>query len=315
MPSLDIIIVNWNARDQLRRCLGSIAACARGDIVLNRVVVVDNGSTDDSISGISGFDLPLTLIANPENRGFAVACNQGAADSTADYFLFLNPDTRLDPDSLTTPVRFMQEPQNSGYGIVGIQLVGEDGTVSRTCARLPTPGQILVRLLGLNHLAPGFFPNQLMEEWDHQRSMEVDHVMGAFYLVRAEVFHRLRGFDERFFVYYEDVDFSCRAARLGWRSYYLTAARAYHRGGGTSYQVKPIRLFYSLRSRILYAFKHFGTGAAMLVALATLAVEPVTRLGLAILQRSPETMRDTMSGYRLLWRSAPSILAKGFRRL
>src|SRR5437016_1789132 len=121
MPcSLDVVIVNWNAGPQLRDCLASIINASRGP-ELKRVVVVDNASTDSSLQAIHMQGLPLVVLRNERNRGFAAACNQGASGSTADYLLFLNPDTHLGSDALAEPVAFMERPQNGRIGIVGIQ--------------------------------------------------------------------------------------------------------------------------------------------------------------------------------------------------
>ncbi len=101
-----------------------------------------------------------------------------------------------------------------------------------------------------------------MLDWDHRQNREVDHAMGSFFLVRNILFKKLQGFDERYFVYLEDLDFSLRAKQAGFVSYYFTDAAAYHKGGGTSEQIKARRLFYSLHSRILYWYKHFNWAAA-----------------------------------------------------
>src|SRR5258708_40080093 len=102
-----------------------------------------------------------------------------------------------------------------------------------------------------------------MSDCDYFDTRRVDVVTGAFLLVRRGIFEVLGGFDERFFVYLEDVDFLYRVGQAGWRCYYLAAARAYHRGGGCSEQAKAARLFYALRSRILYSYKHFGRASAI----------------------------------------------------
>jgi GT2 family glycosyltransferase len=141
-----------------------------------------------------------------------------------------------------------------------------------------------------------------MHEWDHRKTRRVDHVIGAFFLVRRELFVDLHGFDERFFVYLEDLDFSFRAHKAGWCTVFLAEAQAFHAGGGTSQQVKARRLFYSLRSRLLYAFKHFSRPGAVGVLLTTLLVEPVSRSLLALLRRSMTNLRETWMAYGLLWR-------------
>ena len=155
---------------------------------------------------------------------------------------------------------------------------------------------------------PQFFPTQFMLDFDHLHDREVDHVIGAFFLVRQELFKTLHGFDERFFVYLEDMDFSLRSAQQGWRTWYMAAAQAFHKGGGVSEQVRAHRLFYSLRSRLLYSFKHFARRQAFLITGLTLSIEFVARLGHAILQRSPTAIWDTLRGYGMLWADIPRLI-------
>lgn len=306
---IDIVIVNWNSGEQLRQCLASIEAADRGNFTLLRVCVVDNGSQDNSLNGIGQYELPIQIIRNGQNRGFAAACNQGARGSQTDYILFLNPDVRLFKDSLTIPIAFMEKPESKKkVGIVGIQLLDDTGNVASTCARFPTPGRFFANMLGLDRLFPRRFPSLFMVEWDHRESREVDHVIGAFFLVRRSLFEVLGGFDERFFVYWEDLDFSLRAKRAGWCSFYLAEAQAYHKGGGISEQIKAARLFYSLRSRILYGYKHFSWWAATGLAVGTLFLEPFTRLVWATVRGSLKENVDTIRGYLMLWKETPRLI-------
>jgi GT2 family glycosyltransferase len=145
-----------------------------------------------------------------------------------------------------------------------------------------------------------------MTAWDHAENRQVDHVIGAFFLVRRSLFESLGGFDTRFFVYLEDVDFSLRASHAGWSSFYLAEAQAYHKGGGTSEQVKATRLFYALRSRILYGYKHFRWTAATGILLTTLLLEPFVRLGFAIMRGTMTEVRETLQAYCLLWSTFPA---------
>lgn len=313
-PSLDIIIVNWNSGEQLSNCLTSIAEAYCDEFILARVCVVDNASQDDSLKNIESYKLPIQIARNNANRGFAAACNQGAKESQADYLLFLNPDIRLYTDSLTRPLTFMQQPTASDAGIVGIQLIGDNGEIGRTCARFPTPGSFFSKMLGIDRIFPHHFPSHFMLEWDHRESREVDQVMGAFFLVKRLVFESLHGFDERFFVYFEDLDFSIRARQAGWRSFYLAETQAYHKGGGTSAQVKSTRLFFFLRSRILYGYKHFNPVAATGLALGTLILEPSVRLVWTTVRCSCKEAVETIKGYLKLWRSTPIILKEAWKQ-
>lgn len=312
--TLDIVIVNWNSGRQLRASIASLANARQTTSSLRRVVVVDNASSDGSAEGdFYPSSLPVTVIHNALNRGFAAACNQGAEGSKAEFLLFLNPDTVVEEDSLDEPIAFMARPENSRIGICGIQLLDGSSQITRSCSRFPTPALITVRSIGIDRLFPRFFPNHFLTEWDHSESRRVDQVMGAFFLVRRAVFEVLKGFDERFFVYFEDLDFSLRAREAGWSSYFLSTARAKHSGGGCSDQVKASRLFYWLRSRILYSYKHFRFLQATCVMLATLSLEAFSRLILAVAHKSLSEMKDTIQAYAMLIGALPEIIFKGSR--
>lgn len=311
---VDIVIVNWNAGAQLSDCLQSLTNVGQDGFQLEKVVVVDNGSNDGSVDQLPPLALPLQVIRNQENRGFAAACNQGAAVGDSDFLLFLNPDARLFPTSLSHALAVISRPEHEKTGICGVQLLDEDGRISRSCARFPTPGNMLSYILGLDRLSPRLFPSFFMADWDHAESREVDHVIGACFLVRRDLFNLLKGFDEAFFVYLEDVDFSRRAREAGYHSFYLATAQAYHKGGGTSEQVKAKRLFYSLRSRILYGYKHFGWWSATSLTVGTLAVESLIRVGHAAVRGSLGGVMETLRAYAMLWQSLPEILARGARQ-
>jgi len=301
-PSLDIVIVNWNAGALLRRCLMALPGALGPSFVLNRVVVVDNASSDGSLDGVETLPLPITVLRNVSNRGFGAACNQGAAGSTANYLLFLNPDVYVKPDSLSAPLAFLSDRGHDDVGLLGIQLRDAQGTVARSSARIPTPATIGARILGLDALFPQWVPSLFLTDWDHESTRELHHVIGAFYLVREGLFKELGGFDERYFVYLEDLDLSVRVRGRGWRIFYLAGVHAEHTGGGTSDSVKALRIAYSLHSRILYGYKHFGFGAATLLAVGTLVIEPVPRLVRALARGSLVEFRDTCLGFAHLWR-------------
>lgn len=300
-PVVDIVIVDFNAGALLADCLRSIERYGPHEARLGRVVVVDNASSPPSASLLPPTTLPLSVIRNDRNLGFAAACNQGARGSAADYLLFLNPDTQLLANSLDVPVAYLERPEHERVGIVGVQLLDDDGKVSRTSSHHPRPAFFLYKALGLSLLLPTRFSGGMMLEWDHRSTRRVDGIMGAFFFVRRSLFERLSGFDERFFVYFEETDFGYRADRLGYCSMYLAEGQAYHHGCGTTEKVRAHRLAYSLRSRIQYARLHFSRSGALAVALLTLVVEPITRLLLALARRSRTEMQETLHGYRLLW--------------
>jgi N-acetylglucosaminyl-diphospho-decaprenol L-rhamnosyltransferase len=309
--TVDVVVVNWNAGPQLAACLASLRGSDQTGFSLERVVMVDNASHDGSADQLEGGDPPVTLIRNEENRGFAAACNQGARGSRADYLLFLNPDARLHEDSLRRAVEFMQASQHAEIGICGIRLVGDDGHVSRSCAQFPSAAQFIAHACGLTRiLPPRAGVDFMMSGWPHDTDRSVDHVIGAFFLVRRTLFEALAGFDERYFVYFEDLDFSLRARRAGYGSYYLASAEAFHKGGGTSEQVRATRLFFANRSRIIYAYTHFGRLAGTGVLLATLLVEPVVRVAVSAAKLSGAQLAETVSGFAQLYRDTPATLRR-----
>jgi N-acetylglucosaminyl-diphospho-decaprenol L-rhamnosyltransferase len=298
--SLDIIIVNWNTGKHLRDCLSSVRSADKLNFDLAHVVVVDNASSDSSADGLMDIDLPLTLIRNAENRGFAAACNQGARGSTAEFLLFLNPDTCLYKDSLFAPVHFMQKPENGRTGICGLHLIDDFEVSTGSCARFPTLKTFFGKMTGLTAVFPSVFPCHLMTASECQNNREVDQVIGAFFLVRRSLYDSLNGFDERFFMYFEEVDFALRARRKGFSSYYLADTLLYHKGAGSSGTIKAKRLFYSLRSRIQYGFKNYSFFEAVTLLVSTLTVEFAARILSAAFSLSRAKLSETVLGYSQL---------------
>ena len=141
-----------------------------------------------------------------------------------------------------------------------------------------------------------------MTHWNHQETRVVDQVMGAFFLIRRSLFETLGGFDERFFVYFEEVDLSLRATFAGFHSVYLTDAQVYHVGLGTTKRLSALPLFYSLRSRTQYSRKHFGIAGAAGVVLVSSLIEPLSRVFIALATGSVRLASDTWSAYRMYWR-------------
>ena len=156
--SIHIVIVNWNTGDYLSQCLQSIVIADRNDVNVARVTVIDNASTDGSAANLGVFDLPLEVVHNSRNIGFSAACNQGAAGSEAAYLLFLNPDTRLLPDTLAIVTSFMDSDQAAHIGICGGQVLDRDGEPGISCSRFPTLAVFFGKMTGLDRLLPPAVP-------------------------------------------------------------------------------------------------------------------------------------------------------------
>lgn len=297
IAAVDVVIVNWNSGDWLEKCLQSLLAFGRKNI--STITVVDNCSVDGSDKQ-TVVGLPLEVVQTHANLGFGRACNLGVAKGHAPYILFLNPDATLYDGTLDIAVAFMEDPSNARVGVCGIQLKEENGETQKHTARFPTVGRMIAMAFGITQL----FPKAALHDhdFDHLSSRDVDHVIGAFYLIRRNLFESLGGFDPRFFVYLEDLDLSLRVHNAGYRVHYLSEAIGFHKGGGTSDQVKAHRLYYSMDSRLFYAFKHFSFPSAWLIAFATLLIEPIPRLARAMIRLSSIEAKDTLRAFAWLWR-------------
>jgi len=294
---VDIVIVNWNAGNYLNNCIRSIIANKNENI--GKVIIVDNGSTDQSLELLPKNIDFITVIKEKINHGFGKACNIGATYTNSKYILFLNPDTEINKSSIEGALNFMEQENSSEVGICGIQLRDEQG-ITASCSRFPSLFNIFNSSTGLSKLFFKF--GSPMKDFSHKLSTEVDQVMGAFFFIKSDLFNECNGFDEQFFVYYEEVDLSKRINDLGLKSFFLADCYAYHVGGGVSKQVKAQRLFYSLRSRILYSKKHFNFLSYFLIYFLSLFVEPISRITFSLLKLEFKAIFETISAYKLLFK-------------
>jgi N-acetylglucosaminyl-diphospho-decaprenol L-rhamnosyltransferase len=278
-PQVDVVIVNWNAGDCLRSCLRSLAVAGAG-LRLGPTVVVDNASLDGSAEHLPDLS-DLVLIRNSQNVGFAAACNQGARVGSAPYLLFLNPDTVLLPDTLRAVLAFLDGPDGTPFSICGGSVLQPDGTPGMSASRFPTLANVVTSTLRLERVVG--VPPRHMAAHELAASRPVDQVIGAFFMVRRSLFNRLQGFDERYFLYYEEVDFCWRAASLGAAAFLLSEAKLHHIGNVSAKRSGGLALFHSLRSRTLYAMHHWPAIEVFTLVAFTLTLELPARLLRAVL--------------------------------
>ncbi len=275
-----IVIVTYNSGAEIGPCLDAALA------VSHEVVVVDNASSDDTREQV--WSRGARLIANPENRGFAAAVNQGFRATTAPFVLLLNPDTVLET-GLEPLVEVCCRP---GAGIACGKLVGPDGEIQRgfSVRRFPTPAALAFEALLLNRLWPRNPVNWKYRcyDFDYSGMSEVEQPAGAFFMVRREVWERLGGFDEGFHpLWFEDVDFCVRAWSCGYHGYYTPRAVAKHTGGHSLRNISlESRQLYWYGSLLRYASKHFSVWERRGICLAVI-VGSIERLLMGIIhQRS-----------------------------
>lgn len=266
MRDLGIVIVNWNTRDLLRRCLQTVFA-SEGDFSY-RVVVVDNASDDDSAAMV-GRDFPsVDLIENRENVGYPRGNNIGLrhlgyrgardVDETAPrYALLLNPDTEVPPDALYQMIQFMDSRPD--IGVAGPKLILKDGSLDLACRRgFPTPLVSFYHYSGLAKLFPRSerFGRYNMTFADEDQDLEVDSVVGAYMQVRKTAIERAGLLDEAFFMYGEDLDWAYRVKQVGYNVWYYPAVTVHHVKRAASGK-SPKAQFEFWRAMLIFYRKHF----------------------------------------------------------
>jgi GT2 family glycosyltransferase len=229
---ISIVIVSFNAREHLRRCLASLFENQRGEF---EVIVVDNDSADGSADMVAAEFPKARLVRSTVNRGFSVGANSGAAEARGDVIVFLNPDCTLDEDAFSAPAEFLRA--NPDVGALGIKIVDPDGGLQLSVRRFP---DLTASLFNRYSLLTRLFPNNplsrryLMSDWAHDEVADVDWVSGACFLTTRATISRLGSWDEGYFWGFEDVDFCQRVHRAGLRVVYFPTTKVAHEIGASA---------------------------------------------------------------------------------
>ncbi|MCC6803261.1 MAG: glycosyltransferase family 2 protein [Anaerolineae bacterium] len=267
MTDIGIVILNWNTRDLLRRCLETVYA-SEGDFSY-QVVVVDNASTDDSPDMVRRKFPQAQLIVSETNGGYSCGNNlgfralgfrdQGRAPDAPRYALLLNPDTELPPTALRDMIAFMDA--HPDVGAAGPRLVLPDGSLDRACRRsFPSPMVSLYHFSGLAKLFPGSprFARYNMTYLPIDQEAEVDSVVGAYMQIRREAIETVGLLDETFFMYGEDLDWAYRIKNAGWRIIYHPQVVVKHVKRAASRQSQRAQMEF-WRAMLLFYRKHYRT--------------------------------------------------------
>ncbi len=232
---LSIVIVSWNVRKLLEDCLNSLYKSKQN--IIFEVIVVDNASQDGSAEMVRDKFPQVKLITNQINQGFARACNQGARISQGDFLLFLNDDTEIFDFTLDRCLDFYKTHQD--LGVLGCSIKNKDLTQQPSVRRFPKLFDQTVILLKLHNFFPKLIKKYLCFDFDYRNTQEVEQVMGAFFLTKKNVFNKLQGFDENYFIWYEEVDYCFRVKNvLGLKIVYFADAEIIHFGGASFKQLR-----------------------------------------------------------------------------
>ena len=285
---LSVIAVSFNTRSMLKQCLESVEA-AKAHLPIE-IVVVDNASLDGSADTVETEFPDVKLIRNSHNVGFARACNQGIRVSSARYVLLLNTDVMVFPDTLRKMVEFMN--LHSTVGISACRLLNEDGSVQASVRDFPSLRGELFSALLLDRVfvSNAFIGAYLKTALTIRESSEVDQVSGAFLMIRREAVQQIGLLDERFFIYYEDVDWCLQTKRAGWSVMYVPECCALHSGGGSANQFNAFSYVEGVRSKILYYRKHYGLTKTLFVQLLVM-IEILMRMLVWLAAQVGRTLR------------------------
>ncbi len=265
---LSVIIVNYNVRAFLEQCLYSLRAALQG--IEAEVWVVDNASKDDSVSCLQPVFTEVNWIVNTENLGFSKANNQALDRASGEFILFLNPDTLVPEDCLRKCISFMQSQTDAGA--LGIKMLDGGGHYLPESKRgYPALLTSFFKITGFHHIFPnsGFFARYYLGHLSAHKNNPVEVLAGAFMLVRKKVLDITGGFDERFFMYGEDIDLSYRINHTPmpdekgyWKTWYFADSSIIHFKGESTQKgsLNYVLLFY--KAMIQFVQKHHAFGPA-----------------------------------------------------
>ena len=263
---LSTIIVTYNTREMTLDCLRSLLADTQN--LEHEIFIVDNASTDGTLDAIRKEFPHVHLIANTDNKGFGAANNQAMRIATGKYFLLLNSDAFPRAGAIPTLIKELESQPN--VALIGPKLLNPDGSMQLSCFKFPSPARAWIENTWLSALCSR---NQFLGDyrnWPHNSARHVDWLIGACMLLRREVFEKIGGFDERFFMYAEESDWQLRMKKAGYRIAFTPAAQVMHLAGASTDPSKPKKekslinehFFHSLD---LYTLKHHGNGGLFLL--------------------------------------------------
>lgn len=259
LPDLSVVIVTYKSEDFISRCIGSIYQAAQG--LTLEIIIVDNGSEDNILDVVRAQFPDAIMIKNRRNEGFARGVNQGVNSATGRYLCILNPDTELSPGALRILLDFLEK--YAADCVVGPRTVDEFGKPQPICRSLPHiiniikyPISLLLR--GRRLKKPRRF---LLDIWNQSETIDPikynGYITGACLVTRLDFFKKMGGFDERYFLYFEDADFGQRIARRGYHAFLISEASMTHFAGKSAYH-NPLTKRYFVEAYLHYIQKHFS---------------------------------------------------------
>lgn len=260
-PELSIIIVNFNTSQLLKTCLDSIYACLKFTELINftEIIVVDNASSDNSISILKSHYKDIILIENQANEGFSKANNQGMEKARGDYYLLLNSDTRVKNQAIGRLVSEIKKNKNTAA--VGGKLLNNNGSIQPSAGYFPTLTKLILWMSlvdDLPKIKTLIKPYHVNDKAFYLKTHKPDWVSGACILLRKEAILKAGFLDEEIFMYAEEMEWCYRAKSHGFEIIYLAEAEIYHTKGASSLIGCESGILAEFQSIMYFYKKHFS---------------------------------------------------------
>jgi len=260
MIDLSVVIVNYNNRGLLRQCLRSLIKNLQNNKLKYKIVVVDNKSSDNSVDMVREEFPMVRLILSEKNLGYAKGVNIGLRSIEGRYYLILNMDTTIvQKDAISNMVDFMDS--HPSIGLAGPKLINPNGSIQVSCCRFPKLMYPIFRRTFFRHLyfSKKLLSEYLMLDWKHDSSQPVDWVIGTGMIIRNEAIKQVGLMDERFFMYFEDVDWCRRFWENNWQVYYISSVQIVHYYSRDSAKKMGVVSLFNRQTRIhiISWFKYF----------------------------------------------------------
>lgn len=249
---VSVIIVNYNTSKILKKCITSLV----GQNLNGKfeIIVVDNGSSDDSINMINNEFPQIALIQNENNIGFGAANNQGAHIAKGKYLLFLNSDTTLEKNTLNDMIASVQRHKgHKNIGAISFKIMNSNQSLQPSCGNFPTLLNLLIETLFLDRVFKPESSYHILNKKMYQHKFNPDWVSGSCFMVKKRVFNEISGFDKNFFLYVEEVDLCYRIQLKGYNNFFDPIVSVTHNNRASTLSKKPAIVF--THHNLLYFFK------------------------------------------------------------
>ena len=253
MKTVAVCVINYNTRDLLRECLHSVLPEA-----VDEILVVDSASTDGSVEMLKAEFPSISVISLEKNKGFGSAANLGVASCRSEHIVLLNADTRLTPGSLQVLNTHLESHPRAG--VIGPRILNPEGTPQTSCFHFPTPIHVFLYISGLYQLIPRLplVKERSLQKMGTESAKAVPWILGAAIAFRRETFEALAGFDEAFFLYFEEVDLCYRLSLQGQEVHFVPQAEIIHVGGASTTQHRNWSYIQFFASLAQFYRKHYA---------------------------------------------------------